>query len=110
MIINGKDAAKYYSSHSKEQINTVLQTLQTFGFHRELELFLKNGLYKNKFKLEPRDSMERMLKPLNKLCPVCGAMKLRGTKIEGCETRATGRTWYEECIICQYYGEEFGGK
>lgn len=110
MIINGRDVNKYYESHSKEQINTVLQTLQTFGLHRELELFLKNGIYKRRYEPEPKDPMERRLNLLDKPCPWCGAWKLRGCRIQGCMTRDTGRTWYEECAICPYYGEEFGGR
>ncbi len=110
MIINGRDVARYYASHSREQVVTILQTLETFGLHRELELFLKNSIYKKKFKREPRDWIERMLKPLDYKCPWCHEMKLRGCEITGCETKESGRTWYEECIICPYYGEEFGGK
>lgn len=110
MIINGRDAARFYASHSREQIHTIIQTLEAFGFHRELELFLKGGIYKKKFKREPRDTIEEMLRDLDRQCPQCHQWRLRGTKIQGCEHKESGRTWYEECAACRYYREEFGGK
>jgi hypothetical protein len=108
MIINGRDVARYYASHSREQIHTVIQTLQAFGFHRELELWLKNGLHvKKKYSPELVDKLERLLKPFPGKCPWCKEEKLQGCKITGCEHKESGRTWYEECTVCKYYREEF---
>ncbi len=104
MIINGKDVDNYYESHSIQQVNTVVQTLQVFGLHRELELYLKNGKYKRRFEPEPVDALELRLKEIPAPCPKCGA-RVRGTNRVGC----AGRRWYEECTICPYYREEFGG-
>lgn len=111
MMINGRSVERYYASHSKEQVLTVIQTLEAFSLHRELQLFLKNSLYKGRHRAEPQDKLERRLQLLeDKPCPWCGAWKLRGTNVPACEAKESGRTWYEECAICPYYGEEFGGK
>ena len=104
MIINGKSVDLYFESHSLQQINTVIQTLKVFGLHRELELYLKNGKYKQRYEKEPVDALELRLKDLPKSCPQCGR-PMRGTNRVGC----AGRVWYEECIMCSYYREEFGG-
>jgi hypothetical protein len=105
MIINGKDVSAFYKSHSLQQINTVIQTLEAFGLNRELELYLKNGKYKKRYKPEPIDLLDKRLGFLNYPCPRCNA-RLLGTGL----VRCAGRTWYEECTKCNYYREEFGGK
>jgi len=107
MMINGRDVARYYASHSREQVHTILQTLQTFGLHRELELYLKNNIRKKKWDPATVDKLERRLKPIPGKCPWCKAENLRGCEITGCENKESGRTWYEECAVCKYYREEF---
>ncbi len=107
MMINGKNVHTFYDSHSIGQIDTVVQTLQAFGLHRELELYLKNKIHRREFKAKPfvpPDPLEKRLQLLPQQCPKCGN-RLRGTNRVGC----AGRKWYEECTICDYYREEFGG-
>lgn len=108
MIINGKDVDHYFASFSAIQIASVVQVLEVFGLHRELELYLKNGIFKKKYKpapFIPPDPLDGRMQTLSRPCPKCGN-RLVGTDKVGC----AGRKWYEECTICDYYREEFGGR
>ena len=113
MIINGIDVGKYFSSHSGQEVATVVNALQAFALNRELELFLKNGMYKKKYafkdsqRLDERrqSNLERSLRILGgRSCPKCDS-PIQGTTKVTC----AGRKWYEECTVCKYYMEEFGG-
>lgn len=118
MILKGIDVDTYFTSHSAQEVHTVLNALEAFGLHRELELYIKNSLYKKKYvfrkaqeaAISGRDEevhawrMESRMKPIKARCPQCRST-MRGTHDVAC----AGRTWYEECDNCTYYREEFGG-
>ena len=119
MIINGIDVDKYFKSHSGQEVATVINALQAFALHRELELYLKNGMYKRRFAFRDAQAivskridtknqlnLERSMSIIqDRTCQECGS-PLLGTK----EVRCAGRVWYEECTVCTYYREEFGGR
>ncbi|MHA2376676.1 MAG: hypothetical protein ACXAB9_10955, partial [Candidatus Thorarchaeota archaeon] len=62
----------------------------------------KEGFRKPQKELQPIYS--EMPMPIVGICPLCGKAK-RGRPLPGCETRKSGRVWYEECSICPYYME-----
>jgi hypothetical protein len=63
---------------------------------------IKKGFRKPKKELIREFST--MSLPVVGICPLCGKAK-KGRPLPGCETRKSGRVWYEECTICPYYME-----